>query len=470
METTAWTYTPPARAARRRLADRYLTAFGGVLLGYALFSRPFAYIGVAPLFIGEGMLLGGLVLAAASGRLGAAFSSGALRFWAVLLVWVLVRTVPYLGTYGLDGPRDAMIVAYGLFAVVLCALLLADPERLRRLVEQYATFVTVMLAASGVVYLVAKQVGEAGPTLPWAPDVGLFNAKGGDLLVHMTGIVGVMMLGMVRTSPLRWGAAVVSTVLFMASNRGGMLAFLIGLGAIWVLRPRGASLGRFGYALAILMVIGIIIAPMLNLKVQGGTRDVSVEQIVDNVKSVFGSSGQAALDGSRRWRIMWWTDIVNYTVRGPYFLTGKGFGINLATADGYQVEETEALRSPHNGHLTILARSGVPGAVLWLGLHLTWLAAVLGAWARAKRDDRRRWMALFAWLVGFWLAALINASFDVFLEGPMGGIWVWTVMGVGLAAVRIARQRPDLFDALDVPLPDPHALDGSAPSGPAFGW
>ena len=37
---------------------------------------------------------------------------------------------------------------------------------------------------------------------------------------------------------------------------------------------------------------------------------------------------------------------------------------------------------------------------------------------------------------------MANASFDVFIEGPMGGIWFWTIYGIGLAAMWCFKYRP----------------------------
>ena len=37
---------------------------------------------------------------------------------------------------------------------------------------------------------------------------------------------------------------------------------------------------------------------------------------------------------------------------------------------------------------------------------------------------------------------MTNAAFDVFIEGPMGGIWFWNIMGVGIAAVYVYRRYP----------------------------
>jgi hypothetical protein len=41
----------------------------------------------------------------------------------------------------------------------------------------------------------------------------------------------------------------------------------------------------------------------------------------------------------------------------------------------------------------------------------------------------------------YWAAFLINATFDVFLEGPMGGIWFWSVFGTGIACLWMYKNR-----------------------------
>ena len=160
-----------------------------------------------------------------------------------------------------------------------------------------------------------------------------------------------------------------------------------------------------------------------------------------------GESEEQDLSGTKEWRLKWWGDLVGYTVNGPYFWTGKGFGINLADDDGYQGTAWEGqLRSPHNGHLTVLARAGVPGLALWLLVHLAWAAEMLNRYFQAKAAGRRRWQGAFLFLLAYWAAFMANASFDVFIEGPMGGIWLWTVYGAGLAAVWVYRHHPEVLD------------------------
>jgi hypothetical protein len=164
-------------------------------------------------------------------------------------------------------------------------------------------------------------------------------------------------------------------------------------------------------------------------------RPINPEQIVTNLRSVGGASGTDMLELTRRWRILWWNAIIDYTVHGKYFWTGKGFGINVAYDDGIEPRPDSATRSPHNGHLTILARAGVPGLVLWALLQLGFAITMLAAFARARHDKQHLRASLLAWILAYWTAFMVNASFDVYLEGPQGGIWFWCVFAYGLALV-----------------------------------
>ena len=76
------------------VADWYLLSLGLVLMGYALDGRGFAYIGVPPLFIGEAMMLLGLVVlicAWASVRVGDPGAGGLPDIGEVPLGDVLAR-------------------------------------------------------------------------------------------------------------------------------------------------------------------------------------------------------------------------------------------------------------------------------------------------------------------------------------------------------------------------------------------
>jgi O-antigen ligase len=179
---------------------------------------------------------------------------------------------------------------------------------------------------------------------------------------------------------------------------------------------------------------------------------VSFTQLVANVVSVVDENGgDRTLDTTRTWRLAWWNKIIGYTVDGPYFWTGKGFGINLADSDGFQVNSDGSLRSPHNGHLTMLARGGVPMLALWLILQAAFGIGLVRAGWRASRSHPAL-LPIIAVLFAYWLGALINMSFDVYLEGPQGGIPFWAVIGLGMVAMRAVRSpAPEAWETLPAP-------------------
>jgi hypothetical protein len=91
--------------------------------------------------------------------------------------------------------------------------------------------------------------------------------------------------------------------------------------------------------------------------------------------------------------------------------------------------------------MTILARAGVPGLLLWIGLQATFGLMLFQKFLKDRRA-KRYWLAgVEAWTLLYWLAFLINGAFDVALEGPQGGIWFWCVFGFGLALIA-ARTDP----------------------------
>ena len=85
--------------------------------------------------------------------------------------------------------------------------------------------------------------------------------------------------------------------------------------------------------------------------------------------------------------------------------------------------------------MAILARAGVPGFVLWLVLQTTFGVTLFLKYIKDRRFNRVTLARTEAWILMYWMAFLINATFDVTIEGPQGGIWFWSVFGFGLALI-----------------------------------
>ena len=469
----AWSYRPPAHAARRRAGDAYIVWLGVVLTGYALAGRGFAYLGVPPVFVGEVTLALGLAVLAASLRRTSLGPAGPAFLTGGLVLWAGVRVAMGAPEWGLDAVRDGMLVFYALFSLVAAGLVLERPDRLRWLVRHFGWVVWGVALVAWPLHFVGRFL-DVFPELPWAERVTVIQTKPGDLLVLLAAGVAYLVGGFQRARPALLVGVVAGTMGLMVTSRGGMLGFVLAAALALAWRPASARVGRLVYVGAVLIALGLAVGSA-GLSVNGGSREISMDQIWENVMSVTGQSDDVSLQGTAEWRLQWWEDILGYTFGGERFLDGKGFGINLSVSDGYVVDEEQALRSPHNSHLTVLARGGVPMFLVWMLLQGVWFARVAAAVRRARRAGLDGWVAFYAVCAAFWLGAHVNASFDVYLEGPMGAVWFWTVFGLALAGTRLQTSHPRLLDDLRPGAPSasraaPAHGDGAAAQPPSWSW
>jgi O-Antigen ligase len=420
--------------------DRYGFLLCCGLVGYATFGKGFAYIGVPSLFVGEILLLMGVVVIIRSGCEIAMLASLPGILLLVLIVWVIVRTVPYVRTYGVNAARDSVVVVYGLFAFVVIALLLERPDRLTWVVAAYSRFAW-FYAFAGIQLVNANFV--LGPLMPSWPGLGaipFFYVRLGECASHLAGAAVFMLLGLRRVGAI-WGMVMLISIGMITISRGAMLACAV---PIALAAPLTRQKKRLGSALVLTAILfGVISAADLQMPLGNG-RSVGPDQIISGFESIIGRSEVGNLDGTKLWRLKWWDAIVGYTIDGPYFWTGKGFGVNLAEDDGFMVGQEfggPPLRSPHSAHMTVLARAGVPGLVLWVATGVAWVGTLLWTMIIARSRGDLQWANLFLWIACYGVAIVVDSSFDVALEGPMLGIWFWCLFGLGIASTLIYRAR-----------------------------
>jgi O-Antigen ligase len=433
-----------------RIGPRYEvipTSFGVFTLvllgGYALFGRGFAYLGVPPIFVGEfGLFLAILTI------LFSGVPQGLLRSpvtWLIILFmfWGAVCTFPYVDQYGLDALRDGALWGYALYALAVATVML-KLAAVGKVTRFYSRGLVIFLLLAPVLESFALFNPSDFPRWPWGPEGGVpvFGLKMGDFAVHYAGIFAFIALDVSAMSfRLPWMIAWFLGMLGPASvSRGGLLSVLSVVLLCVIVRPSIKffyCLSFIGVFLMVLQLLGVVMNFEIPSDVQDRVRNLSGEQIILNVESILlpAEESGSELGATKRWRELWWDKIIHYTVDGDEFWTGKGFGINLADADGFQTQIDHSLRNPHSVHMTVLARSGVPGLVLWIVLQLAFVSKLFFNIMRDMRTNRS-WLArVQIWTVLYWLAFIINGSFDVFLEGPQGGIWFWSIFGFGLALI-----------------------------------
>jgi hypothetical protein len=440
---------PQAHAASGRLFVLYGRLLGPLLGGYLLFDKAFAYLHLPgiPLFVGEMVLgIGALAAVVATRYLRVPVrDEPILALLGVFVLWGLIRTLPGIGAYGIDALRDSALWYYGLFAFFIPAALASSPDLLERLVVQL-TRLTPWLLLWLPVAMILTPVSEGAPTVPFST-VSVLSHKSGNAAIAALIVLGCMWLFPDTRSPRSRGAwsglALVVIALAATQNRGGMLGVVAGatIGLAFVPNRLGLVVRA-----VVIVAIGLGVASMLSLKVpfaglQG--REFSASQLVANVASLGGGESPGNLGGTVQGRQELWSRILDKQVADGRLIDGSGFGPNLAAQVGIYHGGTDALRSPHNSHLHIMARMGLVGLSFWVALWVGWYWRLIAGCRRLARQGlyERRRMAVLSLMVT--TTILVSAVFDPVLEGPQVAALLWTAFGVGVAVTTVRTWLGD---------------------------
>ena len=291
------TFAHPAAATRSAIGDYFLIVLAVLLMGYAIFGKTFAYLGVAPLYVGEMVFALGAIAFLHSRCAIASFANLPNLLLTILIGWAIIRTLPYIGEYGVDALRDSMIVVYGGFAFIVTALLLEKPERLSLVVRFLRILALILVPLAPFLVLATNDAAHSGMGAQESQAV-LAQPKIGTTAVHLSAAALLAFLGFKKRASPVWlilliiGMGVVATL-----NRGGMLViiFMLTFAAIASGRVR-----EFSIALGIgAALIGTLYIFDLSIPTMRQERDISAEQLIENVGSVFGWWQQGSLRNQR---------------------------------------------------------------------------------------------------------------------------------------------------------------------------
>ncbi len=131
----------PMQSARRASGGRlgwYLRIHLLCLVLYAFLGRGFAYLGARPVYIGELLLLLGLIALTCSRRLMLLCQTPIGIAMLLFFLWQITCVPPYIADYGINVARDAMVWGYALFAWIIAALI--SSTNLDLLLQKYRRF------------------------------------------------------------------------------------------------------------------------------------------------------------------------------------------------------------------------------------------------------------------------------------------------------------------------------------------
>lgn len=395
----------------------YLRFFLSVYALYLFFNR-----GVAYSFLAEINLVVGLLLAIRYRRQWSWVWDRSMMLLFVLLGINLLYVVRGIFSYPiLDVLRDSFMFQYAYFLLVIALLRPLHPQLMRGLAQLYFVFPWVVVTTQ----LLRSFIPGLNEWVIFG-EIPLLIYKNGDMAVHLL-IATFFLIERRPNVPDRWAIAQAVLLFYLVFitatfNRGGMVAFVTGAGIyLWYLRRDAASAHLFRRLRALPLLLFLVVPLYMITNIEDATqgRDTGLGQLKKNVVSIVNRDSDDQLNSNVLWRLAWWGTILDYSISGTNFLQGKGLGVNLAIDDGIPLED-DKLRSPHNFHLNILARFGWPVALLWL----TWLFFVF----RTLREPNlgRSRVAVLCIMAAF----IVNASFDVALEGPMAAMPFWIFVGL----------------------------------------
>ena len=343
-----------------------------------------------------------------------------LFFIAISCIYILIGFAKY---DIIDLIRDSFIFQYGWFVFILFLFKYKLEQIWKTFFFIYKWFPFVALLNFILQYFVPffETVTPFG-------GIPILLYKNGDMGVQLL-ISTLLFLYSLENKTIKWrvllSLVIALDFLILASySRSGIVAFLASMLCFIYFNKDIQLQSRVRLLIKYLPVILLIVTPIyINIKVaenfQG--RAVGFEQIKNNFSSIVGGTTDATSENNVVWRLVWWAKIIDYSFSSPNFLIGKGLGMNLATDDDI-ITLDDSLRSPHNFHLNIMARFGVLLFMIWMYFLIQLLKPLFKKQLQGKRL-----------LIGcILLAFLLNASFDVFLEGPMGAFPFWTWMGLYL--------------------------------------
>jgi hypothetical protein len=423
---------------------------GLLLIGYIVGSRGFAQLmplpglPVFPAELGLAVGLGWLVSQAALRRT-LPWRNDALN--GTILLWLVLgtaRVVIDVRHYGLLAIRDYAMIYYAAF-FFLAQHHATDMRARRYLIGCLMLAVTALLP----VYFLFSEFPLFFFTHLTVQGVPLVYLKG-DLAYTFLAAGSLIIFHAVRGSHRFWGWPL-AILVFLTVAAGDSRASLVGsaVAMVWLLLARRWAFPAVQAAAAAIVLMTVAtLAYSGNMPWATGRLESWRDRVVSiaDVRSTlpYDSEDNAYKSDNNQFRLVWWRSVLQDTwAQGPVF--GLGFGYDLATNFVQQYDpdmgEEFTARSPHSIIIGTFGRMGGVG----LAALLVIVAAMTRQTWRALRDRATNPLTC-----GLWCAAWViftSACFGVVLEGPMGAVVFWSLLGLAnsmTAAAPVAAEVPSV--------------------------
>jgi hypothetical protein len=403
---------------------------GFALVGYIVGNRGFAQISITPSLP---ILPAEFVLFAAGVIL--LFRSAVNRTTPVekdalnvsLLIWILLSSLRFvmdIRTFGVMALRDFATIYYATFFFI------AQDAGARAVERSFMS--RCILWGLGLLVIIV-------PIYQLFPDFFLnrLTFRGTPLIFFKGDLEGTFeaagsVLFYARYEKLRSNWSLVLSLALAAltiesNNRASMLGLILAASLLLLGGRRGFAITlSLAACAAMLLFMGLAFAR------NKSWHETPVYDAYERVESLVDPNGLGNYTGeetfnkgdNNAFRSLWWKISIDQAL-GTNPWMGLGWGYDLAETFEriYYPEGNDEFtaRSPHDIFVTIFARSGIVGIVPFL--------AVVGAIGMSTlRAIKRRRTSAYLWAAS--CVILTSSAFGVVLEGPMGAVVFWSMLGL----------------------------------------
>lgn len=424
----AWTTTPRAEA--------WLLGF--LFVGYVLGNRGFAQImpfSGLPLLLSELGLVGAVALVALRGALRREVPVKLDWLNGLLLLWLGLaagRMAWDIRIHKLTAVRDFATVYYVFYFFAAQAIATHAPSR--KILHGSLTTAFAILPFTAA-------LAQAFPTFFFSN----LTVNGTPLIFYKDDLLATFLFaGFIYFVPKRrpaasadwraWLLALAALLMGLAQlSRAAMVGLAVALG--------GLALARIWHPLRTVLAVcavAMVATALYSVLERKDFEQTKIYGVYEHLAAITDFSGTrqyanaASMDSgdNNRFRLVWWNAVTRETLtEAPVF--GLGFGHDLARnfVQEYYPDATDdfTARSPHSIIFTMLGRMGLLGLAVFLAICGTLVGL---AWRTARHTAQGLADDEAITLYSVCAVILISACFGVVLEGPMGAIPFWIMLGL----------------------------------------
>jgi hypothetical protein len=395
----------------------YIKLYFLILLFYVFFNKGVAYSYMAEIILVAGIF----ILFINRKKFEIALDRKQIIIGIFIVITFLFIVISIFQYPILNVLRDSLAFQYAWFAFIIYFLKNEYNYIWQKIIEIYKWVPLVLFLNFFLFYFVFLYL----PPINIFGNQNIIIYKNGDKSVHLL-ISTILMFLYTNQYSRKWLVAntiliVINFLILLAFTRSGSVAYILALFSFFFFSKEkifNESLRKLLKYVPIIMVIGMGLFVAIDIQGDAQGRTISLSQITDNFSSIVSTNIDGNLVENKVWRLIWWAKLVNESFTLQHFFVGKGLGMSLAGNDILNTDDN--LRSPHNFHLTILARFGYFVFIAWI----IWLVSLFKPLFTRKLAGKT--LAITSILLAF----IINGSFDVFFEGPMGAYPFWTFVGL----------------------------------------